>query len=140
MNRKDVIENLKNRLNDLHNGYQTYLEHGGKQDIETENDIEALNMAIEALQEQERKWIPVSERLPEKEANEYIKNYMHGIGYLYPCLLTYRSPNTERIHVVRFYYDIYTKWFVNNGEEPCEKNRCIAWRTLPEPYKAGEQE
>lgn len=55
MNRKDVIENLKNRLNDLHNGYQTYLEHGGKQDIETENDIEALNMAIEALQEPERK-------------------------------------------------------------------------------------
>lgn len=55
MNRKDVIENLKNRLNDLHNGYQTYLEHGGKQDIETESDIEALNMAIEALQEPERK-------------------------------------------------------------------------------------
>lgn len=53
MNRKDVIENLKNRLNDLHNGYQTYLEHGGKQDIETESDIEALNMAIEALQEPE---------------------------------------------------------------------------------------
>ena len=52
MNRKDVIENLKNRLNDLHNGYQTYLEHGGKQDIETENDIEALNMAIEVLEKQ----------------------------------------------------------------------------------------
>ncbi len=98
----------------------------------------ALDIAIEALQEPERKWIPVSERLPEKEANEYIKNYMHGIGYLYPCLLTYLSPNTEKIHVVRFYYDIYEKWFVNNGEEPCEKDRCIAWQPLPEPYKAGE--
>lgn len=49
MTREEVIENLKNRLDDLNNGYQAYLEHGGKQDIETENDIEALNMAIEEL-------------------------------------------------------------------------------------------
>ena len=75
MNRKDVIENLKNRLNDLHNGYQTYLEHGGKQDIETENDIEALNMAIEALQEPEivhckdcKYWIRA--RIGEEELNQ----------------------------------------------------------------------
>lgn len=75
MNRKDVIENLKNRLNDLHNGYQTYLEHGGKQDIETENDIEALNMAIEALQEPEivhckdcKYWLRT--RIGEEELNQ----------------------------------------------------------------------
>ena len=55
MTYEEIIDNLKNKLNDLHNGYQTYLEHGGKQDIETENDIESLCMAIEALQEKDHR-------------------------------------------------------------------------------------
>ena len=78
-------------------------------------------------------WISVEKRLPEDEARQYIKDELDGIGYLYPCLLTYKSPNTERIHVVRFYYDVIRKWFVNNGEELCEKGRCIAWMPLPAP-------
>ena len=85
-------------------------------------------------------WIPVEEALPDEEAEEYIKKKLHGIGYLYPCLVTYRSPMTERIHVVRFYYDIYEHWFVNAGEEVCEKERCIAWRPLPEPYRPERSE
>lgn len=85
-------------------------------------------------------WIPVEEALPDEEAEEYIKKKLHGIGYLYPCLVTYRSPMTERIHVVRFYYDIYEHWFVNAGEEVCEKERCIAWRPLPEPYHPERSE
>ena len=80
-------------------------------------------------------WIPCSERLPEEEAKEFIKEHLNGIGYLYPCLLTYRSPNTEKINVVRFYYDLYQNWCVNLGEEPCEKERCLAWQPLPEPYR-----
>ena len=79
-------------------------------------------------------WVSVEERLPEDEARQYIEDELDGIGHLYPCLLTYKSPNTERIHVVRFYYDIIQKWFVNNGEELCEKGRCIAWMPLPAPY------
>ena len=78
-------------------------------------------------------WVSVEERLPEDEARQYIEDVLDGIGYLYPCLLTYKSPNTERIHVVRFYYDIIQKWFVNNGEELCEKGRCIAWMPIPAP-------
>ena len=89
-------------------------------------------------------WVSVEERLPEDEARQYIEDVLDGIGYLYPCLLTYKSPNTERIHVVRFYYDIIQKWFVNNGEELCEKGRCIAWMPLPAPYDRrppeGEEE
>ena len=89
-------------------------------------------------------WVSVEERLPEDEARQYIEDDLDGIGYLYPCLLTYKSPNTERIHVVRFYYDIIQKWFVNNGEELCEKGRCIAWMPLPAPYDRrppeGEEE
>ena len=40
-------------------------------------------------------WIPVEEALPDEEAEEYIKKKLHGIGYLYPCLVTYRSPMTN---------------------------------------------
>ena len=89
-------------------------------------------------------WVSVEKRLPEDEARQYIKDELDGIGHLYHCLLTYKSPNTERIHVVRFYYDIIQKWFVNNGEELCEKGRCIAWMPLPAPYDRrppeGEEE
>lgn len=83
-------------------------------------------------------WIPCSERPPDEEAKEFIKEHLNGIGYLYPCLLTYRSPNTEKINVVRFYYDLYQNWFVNLGEEPCEKDRCLAWQPLPEPWKGED--
>lgn len=85
-------------------------------------------------------WVSVEDRLPEDEARQYIEDDLDGIGYLYPCLLTYKSPNTERIHVVRFYYDIIQKWFVNNGEELCEKGRCIAWMPLPAPYDSRPPE
>lgn len=84
-------------------------------------------------------WVPVDERLPEDEAKKYIDEELNGIGYLYPCLLTYKSPITEQIHVVKFYYDIYDHWFVNAREDVCEKDRCIAWRPLPEPYRLEDK-
>lgn len=110
-----------------------------------DEDIANFNRDIEYLRDFIRKhmnddWILVQERLPDKEADKFIKEKLDGIGYLYPCLLTYRSPNTERIHVVRFYYDVYERWFVNAGEELCDKDRCIAWRPLPEPYRPERSE
>ena len=97
----------------------------------------ALNTALGHLDriESADKWILCRERLPDEEARRYILNNLDGIGYLYPCLLTYRSPNTEKVHAVRFYYDINMQCFVNHGEKMCEKARCIAWKPLPEPYK-----
>ena len=99
-------------------------------------DMENVREAIKKMPTltPQNEWVSVEERLPEDEARQYIEDVLNGIGYLYPCLLTYKSPNTERIHVVRFYYDIIQKWFVNNGEELCEKGRCIAWMPLPAPY------
>ena len=100
------------------------------------NVASAFELCVEIIRKHMNDgWIPMEEALPDEEAEEYIKKKLHGIGYLYPCLVTYRSPMTERIHVVRFYYDIYEHWFVDAGEEVCEKERCIAWRPLPEPYR-----
>ena len=105
------------------------------------NVASAFELCVEIIRKHMNDgWIPVEEALPDEEAEEYIKKKLHGIGYLYPCLVTYRSPMTERIHVVRFYYDIYEHWFVNAGEEVCEKERCIAWRPLPEPYHPERSE
>ena len=88
----------------------------------------------------DKEWTPVDERLPEDEAIKYIEKELNGIGYLYPCLLTYRSPITDKIHVVRFYYDMHEHWFVNAGEKVCEKERCIAWRPLPSPYSLKDND
>lgn len=105
---------------------------------EVADTIESLSAKLQAANMEQSAdcggWIPCKERLPEKEAKEYIENELGGIGYLYPLLLTYRSPNTEKVHVVRFYWNVYDKEFVNNGEKTCDMDRCIAWQPLPEPY------
>lgn len=101
------------------------------------NSLDVIYAILQLIDEQPKvnEWIPCSERLPDEEARQYILNNLDGIGYLYPCLLTYRSQNTEKVHVVRFYYDIDMQCFVNHGEKMCEKARCIAWKPLPEPWE-----
>lgn len=101
------------------------------------NSLDVIYAILQVIDEQPKvnEWIPCSERLPDEEARQYILNNLDGIGYLYPCLLTYRSPNTEKVHVVRFYYDIDMQCFVNHGGKMCEKARCIAWKSLPEPWE-----
>ena len=107
-------------------------------------EIKAIETVLNYVATLERKinemdrWIHVEKRLPDDEAENFIQEEVNGVGYLYPCLLAYRSPHTERIHVVRFYYDIHEKWFVNAGEKLCEKDRCIAWQPLPELPKEGK--
>lgn len=120
---KKLIEKIRNAINDdRYDGYKP-----------SAVLFEVFDMILEAPKV--GKWIPCSERLPDEEARQYIINNLDGIGYLYPCLLTYRSPNTENVHVVRFYYDIDMQCFVNHGEKMCEKARCIAWKPLPEPWE-----
>ncbi len=77
-------------------------------------------------------WIPVEERLPDKEAREFIDEKLKGIGHLYPCLVTYKNSVTGRVYTALFYYDIRQKWFVNAGENLL--HRVSAWRPRPEPY------
>lgn len=93
----------------------------------------AFEVAIKALEEQAR-WIPVSERLPDKE---FKKGRENGTVFnLYPCLVTRyatHSPvNPERLYVAKHYYD--GNGFLNNGEQECTE-AVIAWMPLPEPYE-----
>lgn len=69
-------------------------------------------MAIEALQDD---WIPVSERLPEEYA-QYLCYCEGG--------------------------DCYTYWLENKpwAESIVEREKIIAWRPLPAPYKESDSE
>ena len=78
---------------------------------------EALNMAIEALQEPERKWIPVSERLP--------KEYETVIGVTdlnYYCIA------------------VYCKQYGFRSMDVGVESDIIAWQPLPEPFEGSEGE
>lgn len=77
----------------------------------------AIDKAIEALKEQERKWIPVSERLPEKSNS-------------YEVTIEYDSKQRTGI---AFYSTEEHRWSTYTA-------LVTAWRErLQEPYKAGEQ-
>ena len=77
-----------------------------------DTDVEAIKMGIKAL-EQKQRWIPVTERLPEEGTF---------------VLASYKSDEGE--DVIMTYYNKYE--FI--------PRLMTAWMTLPEPYKAEEEE
>ena len=106
MNRKEAIEYAKFRLECHTKGDGEYTDYG-----------EFLVAAIEALQEQERKWIPVSERLP--------KEYETVIGVTdlnYYCIA------------------VYCKQYGFRSMDVGVESDIIAWQPLQEPYKESEEE
>ena len=60
---EDAILVLREEHRQRTDGYITYLEHGGKGDPAEEVGLDALAMAISALEK--TKWISVEDRLPE---------------------------------------------------------------------------
>ena len=119
MTREEAVEVLKER-------YLTCVGIGLDNHANRVN--EALDMAIEALQWQDRiltqdavedEWIPCSERLPE-EYGEYLVT-KRTIGW-----------NCEE------YGSNDIAYFDSDGFHKADK--VTAWMPLPEPYKGGEKE
>ena len=113
MTRKEAVYRIENHIAVHRIGLYPHIKLG-----------EALDMAIEALKEPERKWIPVSERLPEKD------------GYYFV---------TKRLIDGRIQTDIEPFW---TGADWWKSEfhfagiglwEVLAWQPLPEPYKAGEE-
>lgn len=101
-------------------------------------ETSAYNTAISIIKDTPKvdDWIPCSERLPGEEAEQYIRDVYNGKGSLYPCLVTYKIPNHERICISEFYYDIDEKCFINH--EGRKETYCLAWMPLPEPWEGEE--
>ena len=86
---------------------------------------EAVDMAIEALKEPKRKWIPVSERLPE-----------NGCG----VLVTVNGKHNNIIFVNELEIAEYRNtegWIIEGYLDWLDPN-VIAWQPLPRPYKESE--
>ena len=65
---EDAILILREEHRQRTDGYATYLEHGGKGDHAEEVSLDALAMAISALEK--TKWISVKEHLPQENDPE----------------------------------------------------------------------
>lgn len=110
MTREEAIEELKAR--------KEHYEMGDG----CEFLVEALEMGIKAL-EQEPKWIPVSERLPE-ENGQYLVTVKNLTGY-------------EQLYNNVFECEFFEKDWIFKG---WKDNKVIAWMPLPQPYKAESEE
>lgn len=99
---------------------------------------DALDMAIKAL-EQEPRWIPVSERMPEER--EWIGTKQFGTTISDEVYVTFEMPNGERFtdHLSFQNGELsgYKQSEINayyKGAKP------IAWMPLPKPYEPQESE
>ena len=108
----DAILILREELKQRTDGYATHLSYGGKGDPAEEVSIDALEMAIEALEKQ--KWIPVTERLPE-ESDDYLAYCGEYDGI---CVLYYEILETK-------------------GKWRSKWKEVAHWMPLPTPPKEG---
>lgn len=96
---------------------------------DTDRIEDAVEMAIKAL-EQEPKWIPVSERLPEKDMHCLV-----SVGKLYLTQIAIYSDLMGTIDHKIFYQGDYGYGNFENITEYVK-----AWMPLPSPYKAESED
>ena len=114
MDRKEAIQHIIRHMAAHNIGKYPHIKLG-----------EALSLAIEALQEQERNWIPVTERLPED-----------GYG----VLVTVNGKHNDIIFIDALEiaeYDGDFGWIVEGYPQWTDPD-VTAWMPLPEPYKGGK--
>ena len=130
MDRKEAIERIQEVMTIIRTQHMCKDMDGECTTEDRETYIqrfEALRMAIEALQEPERKWIPVSERLPEDGCRVLVTvNGKHNNITFVNALEIAEYGNTEG-------------WIIEGYLDWLDPD-VTAWMPLPEPYKESEEE
>lgn len=91
---EDALLVLREEHRQRTDSYTTYLAHGGKGDPAEEVGIDALAMAISALEK--TKWISVDERLPEPEQEVFVCVRTKISNYRYVCCAMHVPENWHR--------------------------------------------
>ena len=103
-----------------------------------EDELEAFDKAIKAL-EQEPKWIPVWERLPEKRGDYLVTQKATFTDYEYISVIGY-ALNLYDVDEYDFADKKRSGWYEYDSEWGYrELDDVIAWMPLPEPYKAESE-
>lgn len=121
MTNEEIIAILESYKNYEDSRTEDLLHHGYDNTKEATKRKEALDKAIKAISENKGEWIPVSERLPEK--NVWVLVTVEQNEMRYQEIMrrnNYKEGWTDNIN---FYTDEIT-----------------AWQPLPEPYKEGGNE
>lgn len=121
---EDALLILREEHQQRTDGYTTYLAHGGKGDPAEEASLDALAMAISALEK--TKWISVKNRLPDnKEYDWVLAQVVEDNGFMHiPRVMEYRQAKND--------------WFEETYGWLSEHNGLFSvthWMPLPEPPK-----
>lgn len=115
---KDRLIQLKNEVENTGNGA-----YFSKNNI---SKIVELLLADLEQEEKENGWIPVSQRLPEKDGR-YLVTFKNGIKV---CMVGYGSCMRTALG-----YPIGHGWYSLEEAQYYAEDSIIAWMPLPEPYK-----
>lgn len=121
---EDALLILREEHRQRIDSYTTYLAHGGKGDPAEETSLDALAMAISALEK--TKWISVKDRLPDnKEYDWVLAQVVEDNGFMHiPRVMEYRQAKND--------------WFEETYGWLSEHNGLFSvthWMPLPEPPK-----
>ena len=121
---EDVLLILREEHRQRTDSYTTYLAHGGKGDPAEEVGLDALAMAISALEK--TKWISVKDRLPDNKEHDWVlAQVVEDNGFMHiPRVMEYRQAKND--------------WFEETYGWLSEHNGLFSathWMPLPNPPK-----
>ena len=92
---EDALLILREEHQQRTDGYATYLAHGGKGDPAEEASLDALAMAISALEK--TKWISVKDRLPDNKEHDWVlAQVVEDNGFMHiPRVMEYRQAKDD---------------------------------------------